>query len=77
MDDSAGRAEDAGIKPGDVIRTIKGVEVNTFAEMTEELGRCAPGDKVEIDFTREGRSLKTTATLLNSQGTTAIIKKRK
>lgn len=70
-------AANAGIKPGDVIRTIKGVEVNTFAEMTEELGRCAPGDKVEIDFTREGRSLKTTATLLNSQGTTAIIKKRK
>ncbi|MBO4751963.1 MAG: trypsin-like peptidase domain-containing protein [Bacteroidales bacterium] len=70
-------AAKAGIKSGDVIRTVKGVEVNTFAELTEELGRCAPGDQVEIVFTRSGRSLKTTATLLNSQGTTSIIRKKK
>lgn len=70
-------AANAGIKAGDVIRTVKGVEVNTFAELTEELGRCAPGDQVEIVFTRDGKSLKTTATLLNSQGTTAIIRKGK
>lgn len=70
-------AAKAGIKSGDVIRTVKGVEVNTFAELTEELGRCAPGDQVEIVFTRSGRSLKTTATLLNSQGTTSIIRKGK
>ncbi len=69
-------AANAGIRQGDVIRTIKGVEINTFAELTEELGRCAPGDQVEIEFTRDGKSLKTTATLLNSQGTTAIIRKR-
>ncbi len=68
-------AANAGIKQGDVIRTVKGVEVNTFAELTEELGRCAPGDQVEIVFTRDGKALKTTATLLNSQGTTAIIRK--
>ncbi len=70
-------AANAGIRQGDVIRTIKGVEINTFAELTEELGRCAPGDQVEITFTRDGRQLKTTATLLNSQGTTAIIKRGK
>ena len=70
-------AANAGIRQGDVIRTIKGVEINTFAELTEELGRCAPGDLVEITFTRDGRQLKTTATLLNSQGTTAIIKRGK
>jgi len=70
-------AANAGIRQGDVIRTIKGVEINTFAELTEELGRCAPGNQVEITFTRDGRQLKTTATLLNSQGTTAIIKRGK
>ena len=68
-------AANAGIQAGDVIRSIKGVEVNSYAEMTEELGRSAPGDQVEIVFNRNGRSMKTTATLLNSQGTTAIIRK--
>ena len=68
-------AANAGIQAGDVIRTIRGVDVNSYAEMTEELGRCAPGDAVEIAYTRNGRSITTTATLLNSQGTTAIIRK--
>lgn len=68
-------AANAGIQAGDVIRTIRGVDVNSYAEMTEELGRCAPGDTVEIAYTRNGRSITTTATLLNSQGTTAIIRK--
>ena len=68
-------ADRAGIRQGDIILRIAGVEVNTFAEMMEELGRFNPGDKVEVDYERNGRTLTVEATLLNSQGNTQIIRR--
>ena len=41
----------------------------------EELGRFNPGDKVEVDYERNGRTLTVEATLLNSQGNTQIIRR--
>ena len=38
----------AGIRQGDIILRVAGKEVNTFAEMMEELGLFSPGDEVEI-----------------------------
>ncbi|MBR1783824.1 MAG: trypsin-like peptidase domain-containing protein [Bacteroidales bacterium] len=64
----------AGIKEGDVILRVAGKEVNTFAEMMEELGLYSPGDEVEVDFVRGGSANTVTARLLNSKGNTQIIR---
>ncbi|MBR4738928.1 MAG: trypsin-like peptidase domain-containing protein [Bacteroidales bacterium] len=64
----------AGIRQGDIILRVAGKEVNTFAEMMEELGLFSPGDEVEVDYVRDGRANTVKATLLNSQGNTQIIR---
>lgn len=68
-------ADRAGIVQGDIILRVAGKEVNTFAEMMEELGLFSPGDEVEVDFERNGRTETTKVILLNSQGNTQIIRK--
>lgn len=65
----------AGIRQGDIILRVAGKEVNTFAEMMEELGLFSPGDEVEVDYERDGRTNTVKATLLNSQGNTQILRK--
>ena len=65
----------AGIRQGDIILRVAGKDVNTFAEMMEELGLFSPGDEVEVDYVRDGHSQTVKATLLNSQGNTQIIRK--
>ena len=70
-----GAAEQAGIRQGDIILRVAGKEVNTFAEMMEELGLFSPGDEVEVDYVRDGHAQTVKATLLNSQGNTQIIRK--
>ena len=68
-------ADRAGIVQGDIILRVAGKEVNTFAEMMEELGLFSPGDEVEVDYERNGRTETTKVILLNSQGNTHIINK--
>ena len=68
-------AERAGIRQGDIILRVAGKDVNTFAEMMEELGLFSPGDDVEVDFVRNGHSQTVNAHLLNSKGTTDIIRR--
>lgn len=65
----------AGIRQGDIILRVAGKEVNTFAEMMEELGLFSPGDEVEVDYERDGHTNTVKAVLLNSQGNTQIIRK--
>ena len=65
----------ADIRRGDVILSINNVSTNSFAEMMEELGRFSPGDAVEVTYKRRGQLMQTRPILLNSQGTTQIIRK--
>lgn len=69
-----GAAAKAGLLPGDLLLTIAGVQVNSFAEMMEELGRHTPGDMVDVTYYRNGSTHSTTVRLQNSQGTTSIVK---
>ena len=68
-------ADRAGIRQGDIILRVAGKDVNTFAEMMEELGLFSPGDEVEVDFERNGHAQSVNAHLLNSLGNTQIIRK--
>ena len=49
-----GAAATSGIKEGDVITKVAGVQVNTSAELQEQIGRHAPGDKIGITLIRGG-----------------------
>ena len=68
-------ADRAGIRQGDIVLRVAGKEVNTFAEMMEELGLFSPGDEVEVDYERNGHTETVKAKLLNSKGTTDVIRK--
>ena len=65
-------ADKAGLRNGDLLLSVAGVSVNSFAEMMEELGRFTPGDHVDISYYRDGRTHSATATLQNSKGTTEL-----
>ena len=68
-------AEAAGIKEGDVIISVADVPVNTTSELTEQVGRHRPGDKINIELIR-GEKKKTIAVILRgADNTTAANKK--
>jgi Do/DeqQ family serine protease len=47
-------AEKAGIKPGDIIRKIDGLEINKFSDLTGYLKTKSPDDVVNITLLRDG-----------------------
>lgn len=49
-----GAAENAGIHKDDVITKIAGVSVRSSAELQEQIGRHAPGDKIPVTVIRGG-----------------------
>jgi len=72
-DNSAGKA--AGLKEGDIIISIDGKAVNNVSMLQEMVARKRPGDKVEVEYIRDGKTSKTSATLKNFSGDTNIVKK--
>jgi membrane-associated protease RseP (regulator of RpoE activity) len=54
VDDSP--AEDAGLKPGDVILEIDGEEMEDASDLVEYIGEQEPGDDIEITFKRKRRT---------------------
>lgn len=69
-----GAAAKNGFQEGDVIKTIDGHPVNSLAEVRGVLKTKSPGDEVSVAFVRNGAKNTKTVTLLNSEGTTDIIK---
>ena len=43
-----GSAKDAGIKEGDIIKEVEGVEVNSATELQAKIGEFRPGDEVSV-----------------------------
>ncbi len=69
-----GAAEAAGLKEGDVITSLDGKKVTSFGELQGVLAKKRPGDKVNITYLRDKKSLKATLTLKNEQGNTKVVK---
>lgn len=67
--------EAAGLKKGDIITGVDGVETFNVATLQEMVARKRPGDKVDVKFLRAGKEMKVTATLKNISGDTKIVRK--
>ena len=52
-----GAANDAGVKQGDVITKIDGVEVNSSSELQESVAQHRPGDKILVSIVRENKPM--------------------
>ncbi len=51
-----GPADKAGIKPGDVIQKVNGIEAKTARVMVDLVADIQPGEDVKIELTRDGKS---------------------
>ncbi len=69
-----GGAYAAGIRKGDVLKKIDGLEINSGAEMQELISRHKPGDKVPVTYTRNGSENTVQVTLKNKAGNFEIVK---
>jgi Do/DeqQ family serine protease len=56
-------AEASGLRPGDVIMEINGLETKTTPQFMEQVARMRPGDKLEIEYSRNGNLRITTVVL--------------
>ncbi len=69
-----GAAIGAGIKAGDIIRKINGIDVTVGSELQEQLSNFRPGDKVKVTYSRNGSDKTVEVTLKNSAGNYDIVK---
>ena len=72
--DPKGAAGEAGIKKGDLIIKVNGVEMNSDAQLAEMIARQKPGDDVKITYVRDGVEKNVSAVLKNKMGTFASMK---
>ncbi len=69
-----GAAKAAGIEADDIILRINDVDVNSPSELTEQINRYRPGDRVTVLIKRSGKMKQFNITLRNLQGDTKIVK---
>lgn len=69
-----GAAAAAGLKSNDVILSVDNVDVNSTAELQEQIGQHRPGDKVTLLVKRDNKKKQFNVTLRNKHGDTKIVK---
>ncbi len=63
-----GAAEDAGLRKGDIITAVDGKKTNDASAMSEQMAQYRPGDKITIEYNRNGMEKKAQVTLKNKVG---------
>jgi len=58
-----GGAAQAGLKEGDIITKVEGNTIISPADLQERIGRLGPGDKVQLSYLRDGKTLSANVTL--------------
>ncbi len=56
-------AAQSGLKEGDIITKVDGNQIYSPSDLQERIGRLGPGDKVQLAYLRDGKSLLTNVTL--------------
>lgn len=69
-----GGASAAGIKEGDFITKINGAAISSSADLVGQIATYRPGDKVKVNYVRNGSEYNTEVLLKNSTGTTDVVK---
>ena len=69
-----GAMANSGIKSGDYISKINGKKVSTGSEMVEQIASFKPGDKISVNYIRDGKEYTTNITLKNKAGSYEIVK---
>ena len=59
-------AGSAGLTRGDIIKSVDGFKINRFSDLSGYLSSKRPGDKVEVNFVREGKLKTAIVTLKKS-----------
>ncbi|MEM6318536.1 MAG: trypsin-like peptidase domain-containing protein [Bacteroidota bacterium] len=72
-----GGADDAGMEKDDVVTSINGVETNSMPELQEQVARYRPGNKIKVEFVRNGAKKMATIVLKNRGNTTELVNARK
>jgi serine protease Do len=74
--EKSGPAIDAGLKLGDIITKLNGMDINSQSAFEEELSYHYPGDKITITYLRDGKPGNTTVTLVNRNGGKDVIRRK-
>ncbi len=69
-----GAAKDAGIKNGDVVLRVNEVNVNSVAELQEQISKYRPNDKVDVLIKRDNKRKQFEVVLRNTEGSTEIVR---
>lgn len=69
-------AFEADLRPGDIITSIGGISTTSSAELQGAMTQFSPGDKVKIEFLRDGKKMTADVTLRNASGTYAKVSKQ-
>ena len=64
----------AGIKKGDIVKSINNATIRNFNELQTQIGRYRPGDKIKVVVDRDGKEMTYTVELQNAQGNTELTK---
>ncbi len=67
-----GAAKIAGIEPKDVITKVGNIRVNNTTELQEQVGKYRPGDRINIELLRDGKTLSKNLVLRNKEGNTKL-----
>ena len=59
-------AGSAGLIKGDIIKSVDGFKINRFSDLSGYLSSKRPGDKVEVDYVRDGKLKTAVVTLKKS-----------
>jgi len=70
-----GSAREAGIKKGDVITKVDGIEVKSSPNLQELIGRHRPGESVSISVIRNSKQLDINVPLKSKEGKSVAVKK--
>jgi Do/DeqQ family serine protease len=66
---------ESDLRVGDVITKINNFKVGSFPQLQEQVSKYQPGDKVTVDYIRDGKERSTTLTLKNADKSTSLVSK--
>lgn len=72
-----GAAAAAGIKEGDIIKKVEGVEIYDSPDLQEKIGRLRPGDKVSLAVLKGDGGMKNVTVTLRGESSIKLVSAKK